>query len=75
MSLKPPATWPQPDGAPISCRDKLKMLAENHAELAQTMQDTFEDGVLMGVDETALRQILRVMVDGLVSPKRTSAAA
>lgn len=75
MSLNPPATWPQPDGAPVSCRDKLKMLAENHAELAQTMQDTFEDAVLMGVDETALRQILRDMVDNLASPKRATARA
>ena len=75
MSMKPPATWPQPDGAPISCRDKLKILAENHAELAQTMQDMFEDAVLMGVDEAAARRIIHEMVDGLVSPKRTSAAA
>lgn len=65
-----PAVWPQADGAPISCRDKLKMLAENHAELAQTMRDAFEDAVLMGVDDAAMRRILREMVDGLVSPKR-----
>jgi len=71
MSLpKPPAVWPQVDGTPISCRDKLKVLAENHAELAQTMQDAFEDAMLMGVDEAALRQLLREMVDALQSPKR-----
>lgn len=75
MSLKPPAIWPQPDGTPVSCRDKLKMLAENHAELAQTMQDMFEDAVLMGVDEAALRRIMHEMADGLVSPKRAGAAA
>ncbi|MSP04919.1 MAG: hypothetical protein EXR05_06710 [Acetobacteraceae bacterium] len=66
---KPPAIWPQPDGTPVSCRDKLKMLAENHAELAQTMQDAFEDALLMGVDETAMRDVLRTMVDALDSPK------
>jgi hypothetical protein len=32
MSLDPPAAWPGADGAPVSCREKLKMLAENHAE-------------------------------------------
>ncbi len=69
-ALKPPAIWPQPDGAPISCRDKLKVLAENHAELAQTMQDAFEDAVLMGVDADAMRRVLREMVDALESPKR-----
>jgi uncharacterized protein (UPF0335 family) len=46
------------------------MLAENHAELAQALQDTFEDAVLMGVDEKAMRQILEAMVKGLESPKR-----
>ena len=70
MSLPPPAIWPGADGAPISCRDKLKMLAENHAELAQTMRDTFEDAVLMGVDEAAMRAILDDMVRALASPRR-----
>jgi uncharacterized protein (UPF0335 family) len=68
--IPPPAVWPQPDGTPVSCREKLKMLAENHAELAQTLQDTFEDAVLMGVDERAMRGILLEMVDALESPKR-----
>ena len=74
MSLPPPAIWPGADGAPISCRDKLKMLAENHAELAQTMRDTFEDAVLMGVDEAAMRDILERMVRDLASPRRARAA-
>jgi uncharacterized protein (UPF0335 family) len=47
------------------------MLAENHAELAQALQDAFEDAVLMGVDEPAMRRILAAMVEGLDSPKRT----
>ena len=66
----PPEIWPGADGAPVSCREKLKMLAENHAELAQVMQDAFEDAVLMGVDENAMRAILADMVRGLCSPKR-----
>jgi hypothetical protein len=70
-----PKAWPQPDGSPVSCREKLKVLAENHAELAQAMQDVFEDAVLMGVDEAAMREILRAMVAGLASPKRTPAGA
>jgi uncharacterized protein (UPF0335 family) len=46
------------------------MLAENHAELAQALQDAFEDAVLMGVDEQAMRRVLIGMVEGLDSPKR-----
>lgn len=65
-----PAVWPQPDGASVSCREKLKMLAENHAELAQAMQDAFEDAVLMGVDAQAMRSILIDMVGKLENPKR-----
>jgi hypothetical protein len=64
-----PALWPQPDGTPVSCREKLKTLAENHAELAQVMQDAFEDAILMGVDEAAMRDILAGMVQALRSPK------
>ena len=63
-------TWPGPAGAPVSCREKLRTLEENHAELAQAMQDAFEDAVLMGVDEAAMRQILAGLADGLRSPKR-----
>lgn len=65
-----PKIWPQPDGAPVSCREKLKTLAENHAELAQVAQDAFEDAVLMGVDEAAMRAILADLIQGLRSPKR-----
>ena len=56
----------------MACREKLRMLAENHAELAQALQDAFEDAVLMGVDEASMRRILAAMVEGLDSPKRAA---
>jgi hypothetical protein len=65
--------WPQPDGTPVSCREKLRVLDENHAELAQMMQDAFEDAVLMGVDAAAMRRILTELVDGLHSPLKPAA--
>ena len=70
MTASPPKVWPGAGGAPVSCREKLKILADNHAELAQIMQDTFEDAVLMGVDEQAMRGVLLAMIEGLESPKR-----
>jgi len=70
VSLTPPDAWPGADGVPLSCREKLKVLAENHAELAQVMRDAFEDAVLMGVDEAAMRRILGELVQALPSPKR-----
>jgi uncharacterized protein (UPF0335 family) len=72
MIPAPPAIWPQADGNPVACREKLKMLAENHAELAQVLRDAFEDAVLMGVDEHAMRRILAELVEGLESPKRSA---
>jgi len=68
--MKPPEAWPGADGQPVACREKLKMLAENHAEAAQVLRDTFEDAVLMGVDEAAMRRILAELVAALPSPKR-----
>lgn len=64
-----PTRWPQPDGTSVSCREKLATLADNHGELAQVMQDAFEDALLMGVDEVAMRAVLMEMVAGLRSPK------
>lgn len=73
--MNPPAIWRQPDGSPVACREKLKVLAENHAELSQAMQDAFEDAVLMGVDEAAMRAVLIDMVAALRSPKHGAAPA
>ncbi len=74
MSLAPPAVWPGSDGEPVSCREKLKVLAENHAEAAQVLRDAFEDAVLMGVDEDAMRRVFSDLVAALPSPKRRPAA-
>ena len=65
-----PTPWRQPDGTPVACREKLRVLEENHAELVQVMQDAFEDAVLMGVDESALREHLCATVRSLRGPKR-----
>lgn len=68
--LQPPELWPGQDGQPLSCRDKLKVLGENHEELVQVLRDAFEDAVLMGVDEAAMRRLLHGVVDALPSPRR-----
>jgi hypothetical protein len=65
-----PTNWPGLDGNAVGCREKLKMLTENYEELSQVLQDAFEDAVLMGVNEDAMRQILADVVAGLVSPRR-----
>lgn len=65
-----PIAWPQADGTPVSCREKVRTLEENHDEARQVLQDAFEDAVLIGVDEAAMRRILAGLVEGLESPRR-----
>jgi hypothetical protein len=64
-----PANWPGLDGNAVGCREKLKMLSENYAEVSEVLRDAFEDAVLMGVDEAGMRKILADIVAGLDSPK------
>jgi hypothetical protein len=68
----PPTHWPGLDGNAVGCREKLKMLAENYGEVSEILRDAFEDAVLMGVDEAAMRQILADIVAGLDSPRRAA---
>jgi hypothetical protein len=68
-----PTGWPGLDGNSVGCREKLKMLAENYAEVSEVLRDAFEDAILMGVDEAAMRRIFMDIVAGLDSPKRPSA--
>ena len=70
MSALVAAAWRQTDGTPVACTEKLRLLEENRAELAQMMQDAFEDAVLMGVDAEAMRAMLAEMVASLRSPGR-----
>ena len=71
--MNPPTHWPGTDGAPIACREKLKVLAENHAEAAQMLADLLEDAVIMGLDEAAMRAILADLVAALPTPRRRAA--
>ncbi len=60
--------WLTRDGTPVSCREKLKVLDDNLAELAQVMRDAFEDAILMDVGETEIRQALHDVVASLRTP-------
>jgi hypothetical protein len=62
--------WHTPEGEPVSCVEKIKVLNENLAELRGLAQDALEDGVLMGCDETQLREVLTGIISGLVNPYR-----
>ena len=58
----------RPDGTPLSCFEKLKVLNENIEEVRGMCQDVLEDAVLMGCDEAQVRHVLHRLVDGLKEP-------
>lgn len=62
--------WRQPDGSPVSCLEKIKVLNQNYEELRQLCQDALEDAVLMGCDENQFRQALQELVRSLDNPYR-----
>ena len=61
-------TWLQPDGVPVSCREKIKVLNENLEEIRELAQDALEDAVLMGCDEQQFREVMRMLVESLKNP-------
>ncbi|MCC9622498.1 hypothetical protein LPB41_12405 [Thalassospira sp. MA62] len=61
-------TWQTPEGAPVSCVEKIKVLNDNFGELRDIMQDALEDALLMGCDETQFRQVMHDLVGELRNP-------
>ena len=63
-----PKVWRQPDGVPVSCVEKIKVLNENLGELQDIAQDALEDAVLMGCDEEQVRAVFYDLVAKLENP-------
>jgi hypothetical protein len=60
--------WVRDDGSVVSCTEKVKVMTENFDEIKQIAQDAFEDGLLMEVSETQMREALHALIDQLVNP-------
>jgi hypothetical protein len=63
-----PPEWQGPDGKPVSCLEKIKVLDQNLEEIRQLCADAVEDAVLMGCDPEQIRGVLRHLVDSLDHP-------
>ena len=61
-------TWLTPQGDPVSCIEKIKVLNENLEEIRALAQEALEDAVLMGADESQFRSILRKLSEVVVNP-------
>ena len=62
--------WLTPEGTPVSCLEKIKVLNENLEEIRSLSQDALEDAVLMGCDEAQFREVLQQLVASLNNPYR-----
>ena len=61
-------TWLRDDKSIVACTEKIKVMQENFEEIQQMMQDAFEDGLLMEVNEAQMRETLNKIVQNLVNP-------
>lgn len=70
MDTKPSrkTIWRRPDGSPLACDEKIKMLDENLEEIRQVCQDALEDALLMGCDERQVRAALDEVLCALHNP-------
>jgi hypothetical protein len=65
--------WLRDDGSIVSCTEKIKVMRENFEEIQQIAQDAFEDGLLMEVSETQMRETLHQLVEDLINSYSNSA--
>lgn len=65
------STWPKwlrDDHSVVSCTEKVKVMNENFDELKQIAQDALEDGLLMEVSESQMREALHQLIESLINP-------
>ncbi|MCW5747158.1 MAG: hypothetical protein KIT36_13290 [Alphaproteobacteria bacterium] len=60
--------WRQPDGKPVSCLEKIKVLNQNLDEIRQLCADAYEDAVLMGCDPDQIRAVFRELIEAIETP-------
>lgn len=62
---RPEKNWRTPEGQPVACIEKLKVLEQNLDEFRALALDVLEDAVLMGCDAEQVRAVLRDALDKL----------
>ena len=60
--------WRRDDSSVVSCVEKIKVMRENFEEIKQIAQDSFEDGLLLEVNENQMREALHHFIDELINP-------
>lgn len=65
MTYVPNDRWRMPDGQPMSCFEKVKVMRGNLLDVFQAAQDLLDDAVLMGTTEDQVKAELHRLVDAL----------
>ena len=60
--------WLSDTGTKLACNEKIKVMQQNLAELKQIAQDTYEDGILMGISQQQLKSVLAQIIEQLHNP-------
>jgi len=60
--------WVKPDGTPVSCAEKLKVLQQNLDEFRGLALEFLEDAHLMECDVEQVRRVLKDAVDAIPAP-------
>lgn len=68
MSDFKPPMWRSPDGKPLACVEKVKVLNENLLEIRELAQEALEDTVLMGGSEEQFFAALDQLKASLKNP-------
>lgn len=66
--MKTDPLWRAPDGKPVSCVEKLKVLEQNLDEFKAMALEFLEDASLMGCDVDGVRTVLKAAVDAIPTP-------
>jgi len=74
-TMKTLPIWVRDDGSVVSCVEKVKVMRENFEEIKQIAQDALEDGLLLEVSETQMREALHKLIDQLINPYPKQKAA
>lgn len=68
--IRPPRQWHYPDGTPVACTEKVKVLEENWREACALLQDVLDDAVLMGCTVAQVKSEYKRLIDELVCTYR-----
>lgn len=62
-----PPVWRDAAGAPLGCREKLRVPDDNLEEVRARARDVLEDAVLLGSDERRVTRAMHGLIDALDS--------